>query len=135
MNRRKGFSLVDIMVVIAITAIIISIVIPQVKHAINDNKNNNQIDNTSIDLNKIENIDSDPNILESGIITGTIIAKINISYNNETGDEIKEYWFYIKRFNNSKPELVLDNQSPIWTMVNLKTFAAKEVCQRYDHNN
>lgn len=65
-------------------------------------------------------------------ISGVIIHKVEVHYGNGSKDMIDEYWFYVKKFDNSKSGLIFDGSPPGWLKVDQKVFQAKEAGQTYD---
>ncbi len=65
-------------------------------------------------------------------IIGVIAHKTALSYGDGSKDLINECWLYIRKFDNSRSDLIFDQSTPIWIKVDQKIFQAKEVGQTYD---
>lgn len=65
-------------------------------------------------------------------IVGVIIHKTEAHYGDGSKNLIDEYWFYVRKFDNSKSGLIFDQEPPAWIKVDQKIFSAKETGQTYD---
>lgn len=162
MKKNFGFTVIELIIVIAILTIIIAIIIPQIKNSIDHNKKTNQLNVvnnkdiadftvisepvTPIELittsevtpiEKVELIDvidiTEPEISSKTVaVSGIIIAKTPVNYNNNSNIKIEEYWFYIKKFDNNKLGSVFDSSPPVWIKIDLEVFNNQEIGQIYE---